>query len=297
MTSQEFNKLANLTQIFALSLGLVLCWGLPSCTMAGLSEPQVQQPSEESVRLLAELARADIVYLGEDHDRAAAHQAQLEIIQALYQKRGKIAIAMEMFQRPFQPSLDRYLAGEISEAQLKQESEYDDRWGFDWEFYAPILRFARTHQIPVIALNAPTEVTRKVAREGLDGLTPQDWRYIPPRSEIRTDNTAYRQLLWDIYQQHAHHGQGNSDRFERFLTAQVLWDETMAAAIAQFWQLNRQSQVIVLTGKGHIMYGHGIPSRVERRLQGQPLVQRSVWLGSFPAGEEPPADYSWPLPL
>lgn len=287
--------MANPTQIFALSLGILLCWGLPSCTPVGLSEPQAQQQPRSKAALLAELAQADIVYLAEDHDRAAAHQAQLEIIQALHAQDGKIAIALEMFQRPFQPVLDRYLAGKITETELRQQSEYDDRWGFDWEFYAPILRFARTHQLPVIALNVPTEVTRKVARTGLESLAPSDWRYIPPQAEIRTDNPAYRQFLWDIYQQHAHGDRGNSDRFERFLTAQVLWDETMAEAIAQFWQANRDTQIVVLAGKGHIIYGYGIPSRVERRLQGQSFVQRSVWLGPFPEGEDPPADDAWPL--
>ncbi|MDY6781001.1 MAG: ChaN family lipoprotein [Cyanobacteriota bacterium] len=241
----------------------------------------------------AQLWDADIIYLAETHDSLEDHRAQLEIIQALHQHQGKIAIAMEMFQRPFQEALDRYLNGEITEAQLQVQTEYDQRWGFDWEFYAPILRYAKAHQLPVLALNTPTEISRKVARNGLESLTEAEKQYIPPFAEIRLDNEDYRQQLQGIYELHAGAGHGNSSSFERFFLAQVLWDETMADAIARFWQNNSEYQIIVLAGRGHIQYGYGIPSRVERRLSRTDFVQRSVWLGSFPEGEPQPADLDW----
>ena len=245
--------------------------------------------------IIAELSKADIVYLGETHDRSADHKAQLAIITALYQHDPQVAIALEMFQRPYQPVLDQYLAGSINEAELREKTEYDTRWGFDWEYYAPILRFAKAHQLPLLALNTPTEVTRKVARQGLEALSSEDKRYIPPLSEIRLDNEDYRQLMQEAYQMHAHGGHGNSENFERFFAAQVLWDETMAQAIAQFWRANSQYQVVVLAGRGHIIYGYGIPSRVARRITD--LTQRLVLLSSSHdselTGHPPPADYFW----
>ena len=115
-----------------------------------------------------------------------------------------------MFQRPFQPLLNRYLNGEIDEDCLKEQTEYETRWGFDWEFYAPILRFAKAHQIPLIALNTPAEITLKVAESGIDSLEFPDFRYIPPLKEIDLDNQVYRQRLEQIYQQHVENEQGNS---------------------------------------------------------------------------------------
>ncbi|MBV8884224.1 MAG: ChaN family lipoprotein [Chroococcidiopsidaceae cyanobacterium CP_BM_RX_35] len=47
------------------------------------------------------LVQADVIYLGENHNRAADHQAELEIIRELHQRHPKIAITMEMFQRPY----------------------------------------------------------------------------------------------------------------------------------------------------------------------------------------------------
>jgi uncharacterized iron-regulated protein len=48
-------------------------------------------------QVLPELRQAGVIYLGETHDRAADHQAQLALIQALYAQHGDLAIGLEMF--------------------------------------------------------------------------------------------------------------------------------------------------------------------------------------------------------
>ncbi|MEO0687845.1 MAG: ChaN family lipoprotein, partial [Cyanobacteria bacterium J06649_11] len=224
----------------------------------------------------------NIVYLGEIHDNSQHHKNQLKIIQELYKDNQKIAIGMEMFQRPFQEIIDQYIAGKITETELISKTEYKQRWGFDWELYAPILRFAKENKIPVLALNTPNEITRKVARQGIEKLTDEEKKLIPPITEIRTDNLAYRQMLLKAFEQHQSAGHGNSSSANRFFLAQVLWDETMADSIAKFVKANPDSQVVVLAGKGHIVYGYGIPSRVERRIndknKDKKFIQRSVLL-------------------
>jgi uncharacterized iron-regulated protein len=234
--------------------------------------------------ILTQLSRANVVYLAETHDSKADHQAQLELIQALYSQNSKIAIGLEMFQRPFQGVLDQYLAGQLTEVDLLVQSQYTQRWGFSWQFYAPILRFAKQHQLHLIALNTPTEVTRKVGQVGLKGLAPDDLKFIPPLKDIDISNTVYREQARQIYQQF-HQGTSASDNFEHFFQAQVLWDETMAAAIAEFLKKYPDHKVIVLAGKGHIADGHGIPDRVARRLQAAipDFNQHSVWLNPDPA--------------
>lgn len=271
---------------YFLSLGIALCLIL-------LLIPKGLGFTSTQMQILEDLRAAKIIYLGETHDSLEDHQAQLAIIQNLQAHNPRIAIALEMFQRPYQTYLDQFLAAKITESELREKTEYDQRWGFDWEFYAPILRFAQTKKLPLIALNTPTEITRKVAREGLDSLSTSEMTYIPPKSEISLDNEEYRQRILAVYQQHTG---GKSQGFEGFFLAQVLWDETMADAIAKFSQTHPQTQIIVLAGKGHIVYGHGIPDRVRRRL-GDKIVQRSVLLGddgqSWPKKASPVADYFW----
>lgn len=290
-----------IAQLCAWSLGIFFLCTAPACaqnTSTPLQQQQVEtfRRNVSTQQILQELVKADVVYLGETHDRIADHQAQLEIIKALHQQNPKIAVAMEMFQRPYQDVLNQYLVGKITEAQLVEQTEYEKRWGFPWEHYAPILRFAKTNQLPVLALNTPTEVTRKVARNGLESLTGDDRKYIPSLSEIRTDNAEYRSMAQEAYEQHHQAGHGNSTSFDRFFTAQVLWDETMAEAISQFLQANPDYQVVVLAGQTHIVYGYGIPSRVARRLNSD-LVQRSVLFdvpeNATTEGEKPIADYVW----
>jgi uncharacterized iron-regulated protein len=246
---------------------------------------------------LSQLAQADVVYLGETHDDLQDHQTQLEIIQKLQQRNPKIAIAMEMFQRPYQSVIDDYLAGNLNEQELLEKTQYNQRWGFPWEYYAPILRFAQAKQLPVLALNTPTEVTRQVARGALESLTPKQRKFIPPFSEIRTDNDQYRQMMLNFFQRHQHGNHGSSKNFNKFFLAQVLWDETMAEKITQFIQANPDYQVVVLAGQGHIVYGHGIPSRVARRMRDKNLVQRSVLLSpssdDLANNNQPIADFVW----
>lgn len=256
----------------------------------------VNQTSYSQEAVLEKLGRSAVVYLGETHDSDQDHQAELKIVRSLYAKNPRIAIGLEMFQRPYQPALDQYLAGKLTETQLQAATEYQQRWGFNWEYYAPLLRFAKQHHLPLLALNTPTEITQKVARQGLRSLTPAQQRSLL-RGSIDINNSAYRQLSFRAYQEHQGHA---SQGFEFFFQAQVLWDETMAATITDFLH-DADKQIIVLAGKGHIHYGYGIPSRVARRMraskiQRQPFVQSSILLNPPDTSAilgQTAADYFW----
>lgn len=300
------NHKIKLMRLFALSLGLYFLSTVPAYAQTTATTTCENRFADtrcvNSVKqLIPEISKARIIYLGETHDSAEDHKKQLEIIQELRDRNhNKIAIsgaqrgyaiAMEMFQRPAQNAIDNYLAGKITEAELIKQTEYEQRWGFPWELYAPILRFAKANNIPILAINTPSEITRKVSRQGLQSLTPEERKLIPPFSEIRTSPDEYRKLVLAAFEAHQNAGHGTSKNLESFFLAQVLWDETMAESIANFVKANPNTQVIVLAGQGHIVYDYGIPSRVKRRLQGksdsQNFTHRSVLLS-------PPEDESLP---
>jgi uncharacterized iron-regulated protein len=286
----------NIRRIAALLLGLIVIvfsntLVIGSDLHTAVAAPQRNVSFTATQReIVRQLQAATVIYLGEIHDRAADRQQQLAIIQALLDFQPRVAIGMEMFQRPAQPILDRYLAGKITEAELRQQTEFDLRWGYSWDDYVSILRFAKTHRLPIIALNTPTEITRKVAKQGLESLTGDDLLYIPPISEIDRTNTKYQKIIWASYQQHAKNASINSKSFDRFYTAQLLWDETMAERIAKFVTNQPDDQILVLAGQAHITYGHGIPDRVRRRL-GAKLTQKTVLLR--PDTTEKSTDFIW----
>lgn len=237
-----------------------------------------------------------IIYLGETHDSIADHQIQLEILQELQKRRPNLSIALEQFQRPYQRVLDDYQQGKLTEAQLVTNSEYETRWGFPWSLYEPLLQFAKTNNLPLIALNTPSEVTRKVSRKGLESLSFVDRRFIPPLSTIQVGPESYRNRIQKIYTE-MHSAKSitpsnispsgtdlnKNERFTRFFQAQVLWDETMADRIAQAVQQNPDRLIVVLVGQGHLFYHDGIPNRVARRLKNKSIKQTTILLNSDPS--------------
>jgi len=210
--------------------------------------------------IIDRIASKKIVYIGEFHDEYAHHVTQLEIIRALYERNRKIAIGMEMFQKPFQEVLDDYTRGRIGERDFLRKSEYYKRWRFDYNLYKPILDFAVSKGIPVIGLNIKAEIIDKVSEGGMDSLTDEERSMLPV--EMDFSDSQYRQRLFDIFKQHKDWQEKN---FDYFYQSQIIWDETMAESIDRFLRENPGYQMVVIAGQGHLEYGAGIPKRAYRR--------------------------------
>jgi hypothetical protein len=78
------------------------------------------------------LLEADLICVGESHDSELCHKLQLRIIKALYASDARLGVGMEMFQRPYQEHLDKYVRGAISEDEMLKATEYKTRWGYHW---------------------------------------------------------------------------------------------------------------------------------------------------------------------
>ncbi|WP_303909007.1 ChaN family lipoprotein [Thiohalomonas denitrificans] len=212
--------------------------------------------------IMPQLTDNRVVFVGESHDRYSHHLNQLAIIRGMHERHPDLVIGLEFFQQPFQPYLDDYVAGKISEKEMLRGTEYYSRWKFDYRLYRPILNYAREQGLKLLALNVPEELTRKVARQGFDGLEPAEQAQLP---EIGEAGEPYRQRLQAIYNTHPHEGD-NEKSFEHFMQAQLLWDEGMAERAADFLREHPERAMVLLAGSGHLAYGIGIPSRLERRV-------------------------------
>jgi len=243
-------------------------------------------------QLIEKLASKRVIFVGETHDRYEDHLDQLAVIEGLHKKGKDLAIGMEMFQQPFQSYLDAFVKGEISEKELLRKTEYFDRWRFDYRLYRPILRFAREHRIPLVALNLEKEITGKVGKGGLDSLSPQERARIP--SDIDRDDQDYRKRIKTVFEQHP---RANEKDFERFLQVQLLWDEGMAERAAHYLREHPEKTLIVLAGTGHLEYGQGMPRRLLRRVP----AETAILLDGKQRGPDPEiADfllYPQPVPL
>jgi uncharacterized iron-regulated protein len=236
-------------------LGLLLCTRAlaDACPAPGQwldphGEPLAVAP------LMAELAKQEVVLLGERHDQASHHRWQLHTLAGLHAHRPGMTIGLEMLSREAQPVLDAWVEGELSEAAFLEESGWDEAWGLDPTLYLPILHFARMQRLPLLALNVDPGLRRRLAR-GWDDV-PADERHAisspaePPK--------AYRDRLADAYAEHD--GGDDPAGLEAFVAAQLVWDRAMAAGLAEAREDDRL--VVGLVGLGHVVHGHGIPHQL-----------------------------------
>ena len=161
------------------------------------------------------LATARAVCVGEEHPNPHHHWLQLHVVRELIKRLPtgtRLALAMEMFQRPFQGVLDDYAAKRIDDVQLRSRSGYAERWGYDYTFYGPTIDAAVGAGAQLLAANAAKELTKKVVHHGLESLTPEDKAQVP---ELKLDDRAHRAwfdaLMEDMGGSSAHSQSKTSD--------------------------------------------------------------------------------------
>jgi uncharacterized iron-regulated protein len=207
-------------------------------------------------QVLADLKKNQIVLVGEHHSNMQHHEAQLAVIKALNEAGLQVAVGLEMFRNESQPALDQWVSGEIDVTRF--EKIYYANWNFPWQAYRRIFEYARKHQIPMIGLNVPREITRQVSRNGFKSLSPEQKGKISEVSCIV--DQAYMNYIRKAFGGHAH---GQLD-FIYFCEAQLVWDSAMAVYTLDYLKKNPNSIVVILTGTGHAQKG-AVPRQIRAR--------------------------------
>ncbi|MEE9496836.1 MAG: ChaN family lipoprotein [Desulfobacterales bacterium] len=207
-------------------------------------------------QVLADLKKNQIVLVGEHHSNMQHHEAQLAVIKALNEAGLQVAVGLEMFRNESQPALDQWVSGEIDVTRF--EKIYYANWNFPWQAYRRIFEYARKHQIPMIGLNVPREITRQVSRNGFKSLSPEQKGKIFEVSCIV--DQEYMNYIRKAFGGHAH---GQLD-FIYFCEAQLVWDSAMAVYTLDYLKKNPNSIVVILTGTGHAQKG-AVPRQIRAR--------------------------------
>ena len=189
-------------------------------------------------RFLSSMSKKSVVLLGETHDSHEHHRWQLHTLAALHAQRPDLVLGFEMFPRRVQGALDRWVAGELSEAEFLAAADWRKVWNMDPALYLPLFHYARMHRIPMLALD--------VERGGRAAAAP---RPAPP-------SAGYRELLERTYAQHP-----QSD-FERFVESQTRHDRVMAQSIADALAKRPGALVVGIMGRGHVVHGYGVPHQL-----------------------------------
>ena len=209
---------------------------------------KIYSSSSHKIILLDDLVKAldktDVVFYGEEHNDSIGHLLETSILQKLNEKHPlKTALSMEMFETDCQLVLNEYLSGLIREKSLVT----DARCWPNYNDYRPMVEFAKTNHIPVIAANAPGRYTNMVSRGSLNALNQLDKTaksYLPPLP-IDTATGAYLQKFEAIMGGHS--AMGGMQIYQ----AQNLWDATMGWSIASFLKAHPGFMVFQINGGFH----------------------------------------------
>lgn len=225
--------------------------------------------------MLATLAKADIVFLGEQHDDPRTHQLQAAVLEGIARRRaGTVVLALEMFERDVQPVLDDYLARNVAEQDFLAASRPWPNYRTD---YRPLVEFARAGGWPVVAGNVPRRLASMVSRGGLatlDTLASEQRAFVAEQLSCPRDDywKRFRETMGDMS---GHGMQLSPEQLEatvwRVYEAQCVKDETMAESIAESFTTTG-APVVHANGSFHSDYRLGTVSRVARRLPKAKIV-------------------------
>jgi uncharacterized iron-regulated protein len=216
--------------------------------------------------VLARAARGSVVLLGETHDSDEHHRWQLQTLAGLHALRPAMVVGFEMFPRRVQTALNRWVAGELSEAEFLKSTDWSNVWRFDPSLYLPLFHFARMNRIPMVALNIGEPLRIAVREKGFDGV-PQAEREGVERPGAASG--AYLDRLLEVFREHDLAGKKRPDAtrddpdFQRFVEVQQLWDGAMAQALRAAQARPGKPLVVALLGRGHIMHGEGVPHQLK----------------------------------
>jgi uncharacterized iron-regulated protein len=258
--------------------------------------------------MLADVAKADIVFVGEQHDDPNTHRLEAAILDGLRRRGVAVTLSLEMFERDTQADVDGYLAGKVPEEEFLKISRPWPRYSTD---YRALVEIAKAQGWPVVASNVPRRIASSVAKTGLtalETLTPADRAWAA--ADIRCPRDAYFERFAEQMNGHqaspgdknAAPAQGSTNpstpanvssqakapeqkkpptpaevqTTERYYFSQCVKDETMAEAIANAFERHGRKPVVQITGAFHSDFGQGTAERVRRRLPDRRLAVVSV---------------------
>jgi uncharacterized iron-regulated protein len=210
-------------------------------------------------QMLADSQKSDLVLIGESHDNKTHHELQLSLIRSLWEKKVPLAIGLEMFQSDSQQALDDWTEGRMNEPSFKLA--FVQNWSLDWDMYRDIFYFARDKKIPMIALNVPSGIVKKVAHHGFSSLSEEEKKNLPSGAscDLNNPHTIFLKKTFEEVSNHI----TSQKVFTYFCEAQTLRNSGMAMAIDRYVRKHPGRKIVGLTGIWHAIK-NAIPEQLER---------------------------------
>lgn len=220
--------------------------------------------------IISNMKDVDVLFFGEEHNDSIGHQLELELFQKLSGDYPKTALSLEMFHTDVQPVMDEYLLGLISEKNFVKEARV---WK-NYEDYKPMIEYAKSHHLPVIAANAATRYSNAVSKSGLavlDQFPKSSGCFLPPLPVDTATGKYYEKFIAML----GGHGMGTMKIYQ----TQNLWDATMSWSIAKYLKSNKGAKVFQVNGRFHSDEQLGTLAKLKTLLPKLKIVNISCFSG------------------
>jgi uncharacterized iron-regulated protein len=177
-----------------------------------------------------------------------------------------------MFDRDVQHVMDEYLSGAIREKNFLKDAR---AWS-NYRDYKPLIEFAKEKNMPVVCANAPSRYTNLAGRKGQQALMELPYpaqEFVAPLPYDTASGAYYEKLTGFT----SHSTSTSTDTATKqapppvmsmgnfsLITAQSLWDATMAYSIAEYLRANRHGKVMQVNGRFHSDEWFAIFTQLER---------------------------------
>ena len=196
-----------------------------------------------------------VLIISEQHGNQLHYAHQKLALEALA-KTGActVSVGLEFLDWTHQTDIANYFNGTMSEADFLKAA-----WGGEpWVDYKDQALFPKTTGGVLIGVNAPRSLTGAISKNGIDKLTDEQLKEMPPQFELGT--AAYRERFDAIMGEHV-----PASALDRYFAAHSVWDDTMAWQTSEFLRANPKHCLAIIVGDFHASWGGGLPNRLAAR--------------------------------
>jgi uncharacterized iron-regulated protein len=203
--------------------------------------------------LVARLARADFLLLGERHDNPDHHLLQAEVLRSLIALGRRPAVGFEMFGLDDASAIANHLAFASNDAAgLGRAVNWNKSGWPDWAMYQPIAGAALQANLRIVATNLPLATARKMSSDGLSALEPSIRRELGLDRQL--SDARFATMAADI--RNSHCGYASEESVKAMVGVQRARDAQMAQSLIA---AGDPDGAILVAGAGHVRNDYGIP--------------------------------------
>jgi len=237
----------------------------------------------DEATVVASLAGADFIVLGEVHDNPDHHLLQARLLRAVTAAGRRPALAFEMLTTDQQPVVDAALSGapRDPDALGKAVDWAHSRWP-EFKYYRPIVAAGLEVGLPIVAANLPRKQMSEIISKGREAL--DDALKVRLAREEPLPDATLAELREEMKESHC--GALPDEMVDPMVLGQRARDARMAERMVT---AGAERGAVLITGNGHARTDRGVPALLVKDAPGRQVV--SVAFVEAEPGEDDPAVY------